>query len=69
MKKMFTRLLSVEGDHYEFLRMPFGLKTAPATFQRLVNHIVGDLVNKICLVYMDDIIVYATSLQEHMNSL
>lgn len=46
---------SVEGDHYEFLRMLFGL--------------LGDLVNKIYLVYIDDIIVYATSLQERMNSL
>lgn len=60
---------SVEGGHYEFLRMPFGLKTAPATFQRLMNSILGDLVNKICLVYLDDIIVYSTSLQEHVNSL
>ena len=49
--------------------MPFGPKTAPATFQRLMNHILEDLVNNICLVYMDDIIVYSTSLQEHMNSL
>lgn len=59
----------VEGGHYEFLRMPFGLKTAPATFQRLMNSILGDLVNKVCLVYFDDIIVYSTFLQEHINAL
>lgn len=60
---------SVEGGHYEFLRMPFGLKTAPATFQRLMNNILGDLLNKVCLVYLDDIIIFSTSLDEHINSL
>lgn len=60
---------SVEGGHYEFLRMPFGLKTAPATFQRLMNNILHDFINKICLVYLDDIIIFSTSLQEHINSL
>ncbi|XP_049306295.1 retrovirus-related Pol polyprotein from transposon 297 isoform X2 [Bactrocera dorsalis] len=60
---------SVEGGHYEFLRMPFGLKTAPATFQRLMNNLLQDYINKICLVYLDDIIIFSTSLQEHMNSL
>lgn len=60
---------SVEGGHYEFLRMPFGLKTAPATFQRLMNNVLSDLINKICLVYLDDIIVFSTSLHEHLESL
>lgn len=60
---------SVEGGHYEFLRMPFGLKTAPATFQRLMNNVLSDLINTICLVYLDDIIIFSTSLQEHTESL
>lgn len=60
---------SVEGGHYEFLRMPFGLKTAPATFQRLMNNVLGDYINKICLVYLDDIIIFSTSLQEHLESI
>lgn len=60
---------SVENGHYEFLRMPFGLKTAPATFQRLMNNVLNEFINKICLVYMDDIIIYSTSLQEHIDSL
>lgn len=60
---------SVEGGHYEFLRMPFGLKTAPATFQRLMNIVLGDYINKICLVYLDDIIIFSTSLQEHLESI
>lgn len=60
---------SVENGHYEFLRMPFGLKTAPATFQRLMNNVLKEYINKICLVYLDDIIIYSTSLQEHLDSL
>ncbi|GBP10217.1 Retrovirus-related Pol polyprotein from transposon 297 [Eumeta japonica] len=60
---------TVEGGHYEFLRMPFGLKTAPATFQRLMNHVLKDYINKICLVYLDDVIIFSTSLQEHINSI
>lgn len=55
--------------HYEFLRMPFGLKNAPSTFQRLMNNILRDLLPETCLVYLDDILVYSTSLQEHLIKL
>lgn len=60
---------STEAGHYEFLRMPFGLKTAPATFQRTMDNVLRGLQGLHCLVYMDDIIVYSTSLQEHLNDL
>lgn len=60
---------SVEFGHYEFVRMPFGLKNAPSTFQRVMDHVLGELQGKICLCYMDDIIVFSTSLQEHIISL
>lgn len=49
--------------------MPFGLKNAPATFQRVMDNVLRDLIAKCCLVYMDDIIVFSTSLQEHIESL
>lgn len=49
--------------------MPFGLKNAPATFQRVMDNVLRDLIGKCCLVYMDDIIVFSTSLQEHMENL
>lgn len=54
---------------YEYIRMPFGLKNAPATFQRLINEILRDYINKICVVYLDDILVFSTTLEEHQNSL
>ena len=43
---------------YQWRVMPFGLCNAPATFERLMELILGGLTWKMCLVYMDDIIVY-----------
>lgn len=60
---------STDKGHFEFTRMPFGLKNAPATFQRLMNFILRDYINKICLVYLDDIIILGTSLQEHCENI
>lgn len=51
---------------YEYIRMPFGLKNAPATFQRLMNEVLREYISKICVVYMDDILIFSTSLQEHI---
>lgn len=54
---------------YEFVRMPFGLKNAPATFQRLMNEILRDYINKNCVVYLDDILIFSTSLTEHIKNI
>ena len=51
--------------HYEFDRMPFGLKNAPATFQRLMDLVLSRLQGEELFVYMDDIVIYAVSLEEH----
>lgn len=60
---------SVEHGHYEYLRMPFGLKNAPSTFQRAMDDVLKGLQGHICLVYMDDIIIFSTSLPEHIENL
>jgi len=60
---------STDDGHYEFLRMPFGLKNAPPTFQRLMNNVLRGLQNEICLIYVDDILVYSSSLEEHITRL
>lgn len=54
---------------YEFNRMPFGLKNAPATFQRLMNEILRDHINRTCVVYLDDILIFSTTLQEHVRAI
>lgn len=60
---------STETGHFEFLRMSFGLKNAPATFQRVMNNVLRGFQNEICYVYLDDIIVFSSSLQEHVERL
>ena len=60
---------SVDHGHYEFLRMPFGLRNAPSTFQRVMDNILRKHIGKICLVYMDDIIIYSTSFTEHIQNI
>ncbi len=47
--------------------MAFGLRNAPATFQRLMNTILGDVAN--CKAYLDDIVVFSSSWREHVNTL
>lgn len=60
---------STENGHYEYKRMPFGLKNAPSTFQRVMDNILRGLQNEECLVYLDDIVIFSTSLQEHLERL
>ena len=50
------------GIRYQFKRMPFGLKTAPAVFQRFMDHTLG--LFHYCFTYMDDVLIYADSLAE-----
>ena len=55
--------------HYEYLRMPFGLKSAPSTFQRLMNNVLMGLIGTRCFVYLDDIIIFGETLDDHNNRL
>ena len=50
---------------YEFLRMPFGLCNAPATFQRLMQNCLGELNLTYALVYLDNIVVFLDTEKEH----
>ncbi|KMQ92398.1 enzymatic polyprotein endonuclease reverse [Lasius niger] len=62
---MAKTAFSTPYGHYEYQRMPFGLKNAPATFQRLMDNVLTGLQGNELFVYLDDIVVYARSLEEH----
>lgn len=57
------------AGHYEYTRMPFGLKNAPSTFQRLMNTVLSGLQGLHCFVYLDDCIIYSSDLSSHMEKL
>ena len=57
---------STPYGHYEYKRMPFGLKNAPSTFQRLMDQVLSGLQGIELFVYMNDIVVYSSSLEGHM---
>lgn len=52
---------------YEFRRLPFGLANAPSQFQRVMNSILHKYIGKFCLVYIDDIVIFSRSQEEHVE--
>ena len=60
---------STPDGHYQFHRMPFGLCNAPASFQRMMDHVLGSLKWKKCLVFMDDILIFARTFRELLERL
>jgi hypothetical protein len=54
---------------WEWLVMPFGLTNAPATFQRAMANVMTGLTWRQCLVYLDDLMLYTASFDEHLELL
>lgn len=54
---------------YEFNVIPFGLCNAPATFQRMINKVLSGLLWKVCLAYLDDIVIFSKTLSTHLYDL
>ena len=53
----------------EMLKMPFGLCDAPSTYQRLMSIVLRGLIARICLAYLDDVIVYSRRVSQHLDDL
>jgi hypothetical protein len=64
-----TAFATPRGGLYQFKVMPFGLCNAPATFQRIIEKALCGLQWNIVVLYLDDIIVFGKTFQEHLENL
>lgn len=80
LQKGYYQVRIAEGDEpkttcitrygsYEWLVMPFGLTNAPATFCTLMNRIFHPYLDQFVVVYLDDIVIYSNSMEEHAEHL
>ena len=54
---------------FEYLVIPFGVTNAPAQFMRMMNDLLGEYLDIFILIFLDDILVYSRSMEEHAEHL
>ncbi|GFU75925.1 retrovirus-related Pol polyprotein from transposon 17.6 [Trichonephila clavipes] len=64
-----TAFYTPDGDKYKFNRLCFGLKNLPKPFQSIAQEVLGDLLHNGALVYIDDIILFTKTIDEHFELL
>ena len=67
--KQYTAFTVGNLGFFECDRMPFGLCNAPATFQWLIQNCMGELNFVYCLIYLDDLIIFSHTTEEHLHHL
>ena len=67
--KAKTAFRTSNGRLFEFNQVPFGLTNAPATFSRLMDKVLDGLAWETCLYYLDDVIIFSSTWEEHLNRL
>ena len=60
---------TVPSGHYEFTRLPFGLSNSPSNFQRLMDIVLRNLIGTHCWIFIDDLIVFSNTAEEHAQRL
>ena len=67
--QQYTTFMVGNLGFYEFTRMPFGLCNTPTTFQHLMQNMLGELNLMYCIIYLDDVIVFGHTEEEHLECL
>ena len=58
---------SCPSSLFQFKVLPFGVCNGPQTFQCLMEHVLAGLQWKICLLYLDDVIVFSKTFEDHLD--